>query len=331
MRNGLEDPGSVYLPSFPSGLCSRAEGGKRQMLKIESIAEIHKMIGYEPPKHPLVSLIEPARIAKRDFPEMTKKVVSALYVVSLKNGLECQITYGRKPYDFQEGSMMFLAPNQVITPIRAESSDDARSWNGWVLLFHPDLIGGCALARKMSDYTFFSYDSHEALHVSDEERKMVTDIARAIEREYSRNIDSHSQELIASNIELLLNHSKRFYGRQFITRTTANKDVLVRFEALLTSYFNRDDIALKGLPTVKQCAEQMGYSPNYLSDLLKKETGKNTQEHIHFHLIEKAKTLLLGTEEPVSQIAYALGFEYPQHFSKLFKSKTGISPKDFRS
>jgi AraC-like DNA-binding protein len=182
----------------------------------------------------------------------------------------------------------------------------------------------------MREYTFFSYDSHEALHLSDQERQTITTIVRTIEHEYSQNLDIYSQDVMISSLELLLNYGKRFYGRQFITRTHVNKDVVIRFEELLQTYFESDKPETQGLPTVKYCAEQMGYSSNYLSDLLKKETGKNTQEHIHFYLIEKAKNLLLGTEEPVYRIAYTLGFEYPQHFSKLFKSKTGLSPAQYR-
>jgi AraC-like DNA-binding protein len=248
----------------------------------------------------------------------------------LKNNNDCRIRYGRQQYDFQEGTLMFLAPGQIIEPVE-ESGDLDSSADGWVLIFHPDLIRRSPLARKMREYSFFSYDSHEALHLSDQERRMVNGIVKAIEHEYSQNIDDHSQELIISNIELLLNHCKRFYGRQFITRTNANKDVVARFEEFLKTYFESDKPESHGLPSVKQCAAEMGYSPNYLSDLLRKETGKNTQEHIHFTMIEKAKNLLLGTEEPVYRIAYSLGFEYPQHFSKLFKNKTGMSPAEYRN
>jgi AraC-like DNA-binding protein len=180
-------------------------------------------------------------------------------------------------------------------------------------------------------YWFFSYEANEALHLSDQEKQKITAIVETIEHEYSQNIDVYSQELIISNIELLLNYCKRFYGRQFLTRSHVNKDVISRFEAFLKNYFDSGRPETEGLPTVKYCAREMDYSTNYLSDLLKKETGKNTQEHIHFHLIEKAKTMLLGTDEPVFRIAYALGFEYPQHFSKLFKNKTGMSPAAYRN
>jgi AraC-like DNA-binding protein len=236
--------------------------------------------------------------------------------------------YGRQPYDFQEGSLIFLAPGQTIIP---SSPGDGGGGHGWVLCFHPDLIRGTSLASKMSEYAFFSYDSHEALHLSEVERATVTSIGRAIRDEYCKNLDVYSRDLIVSNLELLLGHARRFHGRQLITRTSVHQDVVTRFEAYVAAHLASGDLESRGLPSVKDCARAMGYSPNYLSDLLRKETGKSALDHLHFHLIEKAKDLLLGTDEPVGRIAYALGFEYPQHFSKLFKSKTGISPARFRS
>jgi AraC family transcriptional regulator, transcriptional activator of pobA len=282
------------------------------------------------PEHPLISFIESTqgKALEPSLPLMDYKIVSNLYTISLKSGHECQIVYGRQSYDFQEGSLIFLAPGQTIIPARPGDGGGA---HGWVLCFHPDLIRGSSLASKMQEYSFFSYDSHEALHLSEAERETVTNIGRALRDEYSKNLDVYSRDLIVSNLELLLNHSKRFYGRQFLTRTSVSKDVVTRFEAYLNAYFSSGDLESRGLPSVKDCARAMGYSTNYLSDLLRKETGKNALEHLHFHLIEKAKDLLLGTDEPVSRIAYALGFEYPQHFSKLFKNKTGISPAKFRS
>jgi AraC-like DNA-binding protein len=298
-----------------------------KVLKIESISQIHEIGGLKKPEHPLITLIESAKVRPK-IPVIKQQVISSLYSISLKNGHECKIVYGRQNYDFQEGSLIFIAPDQIIMPV---SESENAATDGWVLCFHPDLIRKSALAKKMKEYTFFSYDSHEALHVSNQERKTVTGIVKTIKKEYSQNIDVYSQELIISNLELLLNYCKRFYGRQFITRTNVNKDVVIRFEEFLQSYFDSDKPESQGLPSVKYCAEQMGYSPNYLSDLLKQETGKNTQEHIYFYLIEKAKTMLLGTEEPVYKIAQSLGFEYPQHFSKLFKNKTGMSPAEYRN
>ncbi len=299
-----------------------------KIMRIESISQIHEMIADEKPKHPMITLIDPAKIRSQEMPVINQQVSSSLYSISLKNGQECKIIYGRQPYDFQEGSLMFLAPDQIITPVGESKNTQA---DGWILLFHPDLIRKSSLAKKMKEYTFFSYDSNEALHLSDGEKQTVTSIVKTIEKEYSQNIDIYSQELIISNLELLLNYCKRFYGRQFITRTNVNKDMVIKFEEFLQSYFDSDKLQSQGLPSVKRCAEEMGYSPNYLSDLLKKETGKNTQDHIYFYLIEKAKTMLLGTEEPVYKIAYSLGFEYQQHFSKLFKKKTGMSPVEYRN
>lgn len=296
-----------------------------KILRIETVSRLHEMIGYEKPGHPLISLIEMSQVTV--MPVIECQVAMELYSISLKSGDECRIKYGRQTYDFQERTMMFMAPDQVVEPFSAPG-DMAK--DGWILVFHPDLLRKSPLGRKMDEYTFFSYYSNEALHLSDEERRSVTGLVRAIKEEYSRNMDSHSHGLILSNLELLLNYCKRYYGRQFITRTNADKDVVVRFEEYLRSWFAPDIAKSPGLPTVKDCAEAMYYSPNYLSDLLKKETGKSTQEHIHFQLIEKAKMLLLGTEEPVNRIAASLGFEYPQHFSKLFKSKTGMSPAGYR-
>lgn len=292
---------------------------------IESISQINTMLGNEKLRHPLITLIEPSKV--KVMPVIDRQITMNLYSISLKNGHECKIKYGRQNYDFQEGTLMCLAPGQTIEPF---SSYEDSELDGWVLIFHPDLINKSALGKKMNDYTFFSYDSHEALHLSDIERQTVTGIVKTIKDEYSQNLDVHSQDLIISNLELLMNYCKRFYGRQFITRTNVYKDVVIRFEEFLKSYFDSDKPESLGLPSVRYCAQAMGYSPHYLSDLLKKETGKTVQEHIHFYLVEKAKILLLGTQEPVNRIALSLGFGYPQHFSKLFKNRTGLSPAEYR-
>lgn len=202
---------------------------------------------------------------------------------------------------------------------------------GWGLFFHPDLIRGTSLGNKMKEYTFFSYEVNEALHLSDKEKQTLLDCVNKLENELTENIDKHSQTLITSNIELLLNYCSRYYDRQFITRKKANTDLLVRFENSLSSYFNSHELQKKGLPSVKYFAEQLFLSPNYLSDLLKKETGKNAQDHIHYYLIEEAKNNLLNTNDSVNEIAYKLGFEYPQYFSKLFKSKTGMTAVEYRN
>jgi len=303
----------------------------KTIVQIESVSQIHQMLGDEPPSHPLISLLRSSQRAPLapQVPVLNVTFVSALYTISLKQGSECGIRYGREMYDFQEGSMMFLAPGQAVTPV-TKPVDMNPEGGGWTLMFHPELIRGFPLGQKMSEFSYFAYDSHEALHLSKPEKETVTDIVRRIEEEYRQNLDVHSSELIVSNLELLLNYCKRYYGRQFVTRTSANRDVVTRLEAFLSEYFGSGRCEREGIPSVQQCARQMGYSSNYLGDLLKKETGKTTREHIHFHLIEKAKSLLLGSNETVERIAYALGFEYPQHFSKLFKSQTGMSPAEYR-
>lgn len=295
------------------------------ILHIESVSQINEMIGNEKLKHPLIALLEPSKV--KTLPEIKQKIVLDLYSLSLKSGSECKIKYGRQNYDFQEGTLVFLAPGQTIEPI---STSEVADTEGWTLVFHPDLIRKTTLGNKINEYAFFYYDSNEALHVSNQERVIITDIAKAIKYEYSQNIDEYSKELIVSNIELLLNYCKRFYSRQMITRTNVTKDIVNQFEKLLKSYFDSQQPKSYGLPSVKFCSQEMGYSTNYLSDLLKKETGKNTKEHIQFYLIEKAKVMLLGTSTPINQIAYFLGFKYPQHFSTLFKKKTGMSPVEYR-
>jgi AraC-like DNA-binding protein len=295
-------------------------------VKIESISQIHENLGYEKPKHPLITVIDYTKVNPALFHEDIH-VITSFYSVTFKDGHECDVKYGRQYYDFQEGSLMFLAPGQSITVVGNPEKTDMQ---GWALFFHPDLIRKHHLGKHMQEYTFFSYDAYEALHLSDQEKQMITALVNTIEQEYSQNLDVYSQDLIVSHLEVLLNYCKRFYGRQFLTRTHVNKDVVSRFEEFIKGYFDSERPEIEGLPTVTYCAQEMGYSANYLSDLLKKETGKNTQEHIHFHVIERAKTLLLGTEEPVNVIAYSLGFEYPQHFSTLFKKKTGMSPVAYR-
>lgn len=296
------------------------------IIRIDSISMLHEFLGYEKPKHPLITLIDLSNI-NSSVEYMNKQFATGFYVITLKNVTDCYLKYGRHYYDFSEGSLMFMAPEQVTM---VDFSPNKRKTEGWMMCFHPDLIRKSSLGNKMKEYTFFSYDVSEALHLSEKEKEIITNIVETIKNEFSQNIDVYSQDLIVSNIEVLLNYSKRFYGRQFITRTTTNKDVISRFDNLLRDYFNSKMLEENGIPNVKYLAKEMGYSTNYLGDLLKKETGKNTQEHIHLHLIEKAKTLLLGTSEPVYQIAHMLGFEYPAHFSKLFKAKTGMSPKEFR-
>ncbi|USD68281.1 AraC family transcriptional regulator [Vibrio sp. SCSIO 43136] len=226
--------------------------------------------------------------------------------------------------------MSFFAPGQEVW-VDEQPESNVEDTKGWTLAFHPDLISKTDLGNKMSSFTFFGYESNEALHLSERERSMVTDIALNIGNECEMNMDNHTQSLICSNIELLLKYCVRFYDRQFMVRSNLNQDHIDRFSRFLNDYYQSDKPFEQGIPTVQYCGKELGLSPYYLSDLLKKETGKNALEHIHLFLVERAKSLMLDTAQSITQIAYELGFEYPQHFSKLFKSKTGMSPREFRT
>lgn len=286
---------------------------------------MHKTLSYDTPMHPLVSVI--------DFSKITcplkgsPKVVVGFYCIVFKNDSKCKWKYGRNSYDFQEGTLIFLAPGQVL---EVDTDDNESASNGWGLFFHPDLLLGTNLRLDSSEYSFFSYDVHEALHISDREKETLYDLVKKIETEIAQNIDRHSQRLIVSNIELLLNYCIRYYDRQFITRSSKSSDLISQFERLLKDYFNSEKLIEQGIPTVVFCAEQLNLSSSYLSDLLKKETGKSTLEHIHYKIIDKAKFLLLNSDNTVREVAFQLGFDYPQHFNKLFKKNVGMSPKEFR-
>ena len=237
--------------------------------------------------------------------------------------------YGRKSIDFQDGNLICMAPNQTIEmDAEVEERDDKM---GWGLFFHPDLIRATSLNDKIKNYSFFNYEVSEALHLSDKEKNILYECVQKIQSELQENIDVHSQYIIVSTIELLLNYCSRFYGRQLITRSHTNKSIISQIENILTQYFSDNKINEQGLPSVKYLADMVYLSPSYLSDLLKKETGKNAQEHIHFYLIEEAKNLLLNSEKNINEIAYNLGFEYPQYFNKLFKKKTGKTPMEYRN
>ncbi|MDQ8750518.1 helix-turn-helix domain-containing protein [Elizabethkingia miricola] len=299
----------------------------KPILHINSISEAFDyFIGFKI-KHPLVAVIDFSKV--EDKIEEGTRITSDFYVVMFKNYSCNKIRYGRKIYDFQEGSLMCLAPKQMmIMDTEVEQRDDKL---GWGLFFHPDLIRGTSLGKAIKEYTFFSYETNEALHLSDKEKQTLYDIVQKIDMELSENIDRHSQKLIVSNIELLLNYCTRYYDRQFITRKAANSDILSKTEDILTEYFQSADLNKKGLPTVKYLAEKVHLSANYLSDLLKRETGMNAQDHIHYYLIEEAKNMLLNSDQSVGELSFALGFEYPQYFSRLFKAKTGMTPLEYRS
>lgn len=292
-------------------------------IDIKSISELHSFYGYAKPKHPLITIIDLKAVNNENRPQKGQLYRLGCYSVFYKQ-LKGALIYGRSRYDYDEGSLIFTAPNQVLAPTTEVQPDE-----GWGLFFHPDLIAGAELGQKISQYSFFHYDSNEALHPSEEERTIIQNTTDNIHKEYAQNIDKHTEGLLIANLDLLLGYCQRFYDRQFFTRATISKDLVQNFERLLNDYFDHTAIET-GLPDVKYFATRLHLSPNYLSDLLKKYTGKTTQEHFHLQLVQKAKSLLWGTEKTISEIAYELGFEHPSHFTKIFKSKTGQSPKSFR-
>lgn len=298
----------------------------KDIIKIESISELYQMMYNEKPMHPLVGVIDLTQKGIRDYNEM--RVSLGFYSVMFKNVCTGAMRYGRNYYDFQEGTLFFTAPNQAII---MEGLEDNEDLSGWALIFHPDLIYGTSLNSKMKDYSFFSYEIFEALHLSNNEQNRLNGIIQEISEELKQNIDKHSKTLIVSSIELLLNYCTRFYERQFITRSKKNNDIISEFERLLSSYFESEEVQTFGFPSIKFFAEKLHLSPNYLSDLLKMETGKNGTQHIQYCALELAKEMLLNSSKPVSEIAYRLGFEYPQYFSKMFKKNIGITPKKFRT
>jgi AraC-like DNA-binding protein len=300
----------------------------KKVQKITTINEYNTLAG-QPTLHPLVSVIDFSKTSVR------KQFVEAgdtsfdFYAVYLKQGKQCDIRYGRNYYDFQSGTLVFFAPGQVFS---VESRDPDYVPAGYALLFHPDLIRGTALAQHMKDYSFFSYDAHEALHLSDAERSVVLDCFGKIDQEMQQGVDKHTKKLITSNIELFLNYCLRFYDRQFMTREHgAAGSVVDKFEALLEEYIRSDKPHTLGIPSVSFFAEQLHFSPNYFGDLVRKETGRSAQELLHAKLIQAAKDKIFDSSKSVSEIAYELGFKYPQHFTRFFKQQEGRTPNEFRS
>lgn len=289
-----------------------------------SIDDYNKLYGFET-MHPLVSVVDLNNSAKELFPkEATYHYgVYALFLKQTKCG---DITYGRMPYDYQEGTITSFAPGQVV---HVKHRDDFEP-NALGLLFHPDLIRGTTLGREIRQYTFFSYSSREALHLSEQEKKIYKDCLEKIRIEVERPIDNHSQKLICRNIELLLDYCMRFYERQFITRKAVNTDLLAKFESELDAYFDSDKPVVDGLPSVKYFAEKCFLSPNYFGDLVKKETGRTPQEYIQNKIIDLAKEELLGTGKTVNEISSRLGFQYSQHFNRYFKREVGMTPTEYR-
>lgn len=296
------------------------------IVKISSISQLHSMLGFPKPKHPLISLIDAPKIQVTEA-EVDSKIIYDFYMISLKDK-SCGVEYGRNSFDFDEGVMVFSAPGQVYTPTKLFEKGDI---NGWMLFFHPDLIRNTNLDNQLDDYSFFNYDVVEALHLSEDEEKIMNDTVANIQIEYEQRIDNHSQRVITTNLELLLNYSLRFYERQFKTRTNQSKDVITQFEKELKKYFKTEQQIEEGLPSIQHFAELAHLSQHYFSDLIKNETGRKPKDHINDFVIEKAKNLLLGTEQSVSEIAYDLGFNYPHYFTRLFKSKTGKTPIEYRN
>jgi AraC family transcriptional regulator, transcriptional activator of pobA len=298
-----------------------------QLHRIKTISEYHQIMGLPKPEHPLISVINFESIKQLPYGESINLVFD-FYSISLKRDFNARMKYGQQEYDFDEGIMFFMSPGQVFG-IEVGEGEEIRH-SGWLLLIHPDFLWNTPLARTIKQYEYFDYSVHEALYLSEKEEATITGIMQNVEQEYHSNIDKFSQPVIIAQLELLLTYAERFYQRQFITRKISNHKILDRLEDILSEYFNSDSLLEKGLPTVQYIADALNISPNYLSDLLKVLTGQSTQQHIHDKLIEKAKEKLSTTDLSVSEIAYELGFEHPQSFSKLFKTKTNLSPLGFR-
>jgi AraC family transcriptional regulator, transcriptional activator of pobA len=293
--------------------------------QFQSLSEIHRVLGLPKPLHPLISLVknENNSIPPENLPS---PFILNFYKIAYKPNLSGKFKYGQSYYDFDEGGLCFSAPNQLKA-----TNDNSDDHSGFGLFIHPDFFLGYPLAKKIKQYNFFSYELNEALHLSEKEKETIISVFTIIEEELNNRIDDFSQDVIISQIDLLLNYANRFYKRQFITRKAVNNTVLQKLEIILNEYFDSEKITDQGIPTVQQIAEQLNISPSYLSDLLRSLIGQNAQQYIHHKLIEKAKEKLSSTELSVSEIAYELGFEHPQSFSRLFKAKTKQSPLEFRS
>lgn len=293
--------------------------------KIVSISALHRFFKLKKPLHPLISVFDLADTSV-DAETILNAVSTDFYVIALKKECSGSCKYGQQYYDFEEGIMYFMAPHQVLQ----FEEKTLLGVQGVVLVVHPDFFHGYSVAGKVKEYGYFSYSSHEALHVSEREEKLVIDLIQNIGQEIEANLDSFTQDLLIANIELLLTYCDRFYTRQFLTRKKVNSDLLSKLENVLDAYFKADNLSLTGIPTVQFVAHELNVSPNYLSDLLRVHTGLTTQQHIQNRLIEKAKELLSTTGLSISEIAYQLGFDHPQSFHRLFKNKTSTSPLEFR-
>jgi AraC family transcriptional activator of pobA len=292
--------------------------------KFNSLSEAHRVFGLPKPQHPLISLLDNTA-NQIELTKLPQSLVLNFYKISYKTKLVGSLKYGQGYYDFEEGGLLFAAPEQVIGV-----ADEADGHNGYSLFISPDFLLNYPLAKKIKQYGFFSYAVNEALHLSEQEKSTIDSIFKLIQEELNSRIDDFSQEVLISQIELLLNCCNRFYKRQFITRKAINNGLLQELEEILDDYFSADKPLIQGLPTVHFIAEKLTVSPSYLSDMLRNLTGQNAQQHIHNKLLEKAKVKLATTNLTISEIAYGLGFEHPSSFTKLFKSKTAISPLEFR-
>lgn len=298
-----------------------------QPYRIKTISDYHRLRRMPRPQHPLITVINLETVGNVQFTEPVSLVLD-FYAISIKRHFNAQIKYGQQPYDFDEGSMAFTAPGQVLS-FTADEHESSKP-SGWLLLVHPDFLWNTSLAKTIKQYEYFDYSVNEALFLSEKEETTIKGIMQNIEQEYHANIDKFSQTIIVAQLELLFSYAERFYQRQFITRKITNHQILDRLEAVLANCFKTNRLVEKGIPTVQSIAETLNVSPNYLSGLLKVLTGQSTQQHIHDKLIEKAKERLSTTDLTVSEIAYELGFEHSQSFSRLFKMKTNFSPLDFR-
>lgn len=297
-----------------------------QLHLISSITEQHRLLGLPKPKHPMISVFRHVNTRYDSLAELQHFTLN-FYCISLKKDYDGKLRYGQRHYDFDEGIMAFIAPNQLLMKLDPGSKPPG----GMTLMFHPDFIANTPLAAKIRTYHFFSYELNEALHLSADEEAVIKGLFDNIDREYQTTIDGFSRDVMIAQIELLLQYANRFYARQFITRKVANDEILIRLENFLDRYFNGQQRAQKGVPTVQYVARELGVSADYLSDMLRTITGQTAQQHIHAKLIDKAKELLTTTTMQVSEVAYHLGFEYPQSFNKLFKNKTDMSPLEFRT
>lgn len=296
---------------------------KTPLMNIETITEYNDMLGVET-LHPEVSMIDLSKAR----PMHHMRHTFSFYAIFLKDEKNCDLIYGRKRYDYQKGTVVCLAPGQVIG---IEDTGEEFQPHGYALCFHPDLIRGTHLGRHIGEYSFFSYEVNEALHLSERERTTIVDLLEKIHEELEHAVDRMSRRLLVTGIEMVLDYCLRFYERQFITRQPANHDILTRFETLLSDYFTGDNARQNGLPTVKYCAGELCLSPNYFGDLIKQETGRTASEYIQQKIIEQAKERLLIPATSVSEVSYGLGFQYPQHFSRVFKRATGMTPNEYRN